>query len=253
MRLKNRRQPTTIVAPPVPAEPARPAFKPAWYAGRFGDLQHSTRSLRQLVEIIATGALRLPRWQRPFVWTDEQVIRLFGSFIGGYHVGSVILWDQPIARTATVEVFGGIEVVSPADGWPPSMVVDGQQRLGSLYAMAMSGRFYVDMIEGCLVCEPGPWRIPAAMVLDRNRTRSGYTYQWHREHATEHGLDEHDVSDAMCAVQDTLDNRYVSAVILPRDWDRARVVESFKRLATEGTRMDPMHLDAALARATEDA
>jgi hypothetical protein len=43
--------------------------------------------------------------------------------------------------------------------------------------------------------------------------------------------------------------RQVSYVRLPYRWPLAQVIESFRRLNTEGTRFDPSELEAAIARA----
>jgi hypothetical protein len=55
------------------------------------------------------------------------------------------------------------------------------------------------------------------------------------------------------AMHDTLNNVHMSAIRLGSEWTLPRVMESFRRLNTEGTPMDAAMLEAALARATEGA
>lgn len=202
------------------------------------------------MEAIQAGEFRIPRFQRSFVWTDEQVIRLFESLLSGYHIGTMILWerwDLPESR----ESIGGIEVVSPTKS-TVMLVVDGQQRLGSIAQAALSGRFWFDMQAGQLTTSgPGPWRVPAGYVLGRGHYHE--MFDWYVAHADEHGLDREDVFDAWGATANVLDRIYVSAVRLGRRWTIDAVMESFRRLNTEGTRMDPAELEEALRRAAGSA
>ncbi len=85
-------------------------------------------SLDALVKLIELGTIGLPNIQRPFVWNNAKVRDLFDSMYRGYPVGYLLLWrnglpdDRPIGTDAKQT--------------PPQLViVDGQQRLTSLYAV----------------------------------------------------------------------------------------------------------------------
>lgn len=222
---------------------------PVWYQkDLFGsDIQHSTASLKSLVEEASTGRFKLPKFQRPYVWTDEQVIKLFDSFIQGFHVGSLLVWEQ-YKIPASTEVFGGVTIESKEHRI--LLIVDGQQRLGSIISAALSGRFWFDLAKGCLTTEgPGPWRAPAEQFLVRGRTAKDLW--WYQKHAAEFNLPEEDVLDAWVAMQDTLDRVYVSYIRMGYNWSLDRVMESYRRLNTEGTPMDPELLKAALEKALQ--
>jgi len=241
-----RRRPSP---PVVPAPPEREHVYPAWYAhGRWGSASFEFYSLKSTVKRIQEGRYRLPRFQREWVWTDEQVIKLFDSFVQGYHVGNLLLWER-YGLSPSTERFGEVSVES--DGKHDAfLVVDGQQRLGSLATAALSGRFLLDLQTGALTNEgPGPWRVPPAHFLVSGSAADNL--RWPERHAHEHGLDQALVWDAWTAMFDTLGNVQVSAVRLGPEWSLPRVMESFRRLNTEGTPMDAAMLGAALARATE--
>lgn len=235
-----------VAAPAAPAPPPRPHYRPAWVVERRRhDVQHATVSLYELVEDVQAGLFRLPRFQRPFVWTDEQVIRLFDSMTRGYHVGSLLLWEQ-YGLPRSTEHFGEIAVESTTEHHV-ALVVDGQQRIVAVATAALSGRFYVDMETGALVTTPGPMRAPAAHFLLRGADFDNF--EWVREHAATHGLPYEMVWDAWCASHDPIGYHYLSIVRLGRGWTLEEVVESYRRLNTEGTPMDPGDLAAGLARA----
>ena len=90
-------------------------------------------SLVHLVEAIKHGNIALPDIQRPFVWPAAKARDLFDSLYRGYPVGTLMLWETG-ADAGTRQVGGGEnEKVAKL------LIVDGQQRLTSLYAV-LTGR-----------------------------------------------------------------------------------------------------------------
>lgn len=86
-------------------------------------------SLANLIEYIAIGDIGLPDLQRPFVWPNKKVRDLFDSMYQGYPVGYLLLWESGATENARAI---GIEEKSRT---PNLLVIDGQQRLTSLYAV----------------------------------------------------------------------------------------------------------------------
>jgi hypothetical protein len=89
--------------------------------------------LNVVLRQVARTALRIPRFQRHFVWNERDVIELLGSIQKGYPIGSVLTWRVE----ATDEYFSGFR----NDPFPVAdenlstfeVVLDGAQRLSSLY------------------------------------------------------------------------------------------------------------------------
>lgn len=95
-------------------------------------------TVNQLIEKIDTGALGLPELQRPFVWKDSKVRDLFDSMMRGYPIGYLMLWEcQASEKTKPIGV-GEHSYKSPKE-----VIIDGQQRLTSLYAV-MKGKKVVN-------------------------------------------------------------------------------------------------------------
>lgn len=85
----------------------------------------------QLLDDIHSGKIQLPDLQRPFVWPSSKVRDLFDSMYRGYPVGELMFWD--------VSAEGESRSISKDSSFTGQhQIVDGQQRLTSLYA-AMKG------------------------------------------------------------------------------------------------------------------
>ena len=84
-----------------------------------------------LIEEIESGKLGLPDLQRPFVWPNSKVRDLFDSMIKGYPIGYLMLWDSP-TKNEDIRQIG-----ENTHGYksPKQLIVDGQQRLTSLFAV----------------------------------------------------------------------------------------------------------------------
>lgn len=90
----------------------------------------TTFSTQQLVESINQGHIALPDLQRPFVWKPSKVRDLLDSMYRGFPVGYLLLWAtdaEPGARQ-----IGTAHRDQSAPRW---LIVDGQQRLTSLYSV----------------------------------------------------------------------------------------------------------------------
>lgn len=90
---------------------------------------HTQYPIEALVAQIDTGDLSLPDLQRPFVWKRSRVRDLFDSLYHGYPAGYFLFWSTP----APVDSHGVAGAKTNTSGL--KMIVDGQQRLTSLYCV----------------------------------------------------------------------------------------------------------------------
>ncbi|MCY3580480.1 MAG: DUF262 domain-containing protein [bacterium] len=88
----------------------------------------TTYSLQSLIEDIRQGRIGLPEIQRPFVWKPIQARDLLDSMYRGYPVGTLLFWD-------TGAEAGLRQIDNDRESVPRMAIVDGQQRLTSLYAI----------------------------------------------------------------------------------------------------------------------
>lgn len=93
--------------------------------------------LSDLLKDIRVGKIQLPDFQRPWVWDDVHIRSLLASVSRAYPIGAVML-----LQTGGTEVRfkpRAVEGVSLLNGVKPErLILDGQQRLTSLYGALMS-------------------------------------------------------------------------------------------------------------------
>ncbi|MBX3465452.1 MAG: DUF262 domain-containing protein [Planctomycetes bacterium] len=115
-------------------------------------------TLNGVLAQVEAGRIVLPAMQRPFVWRDERIARLVDSLLRGFPLGTALLW-----KTSTVHRFRKFQRdVQPDAGISQDfesstsaeqyLVLDGQQRLTSLFA-ATSGTYenkalFLDVLSG---------------------------------------------------------------------------------------------------------
>lgn len=92
----------------------------------FKDVKYN---LQGLINNIDMGTIGLPDIQRPFVWPDTKVRQLFDSLYKGYPVGYLLFWEN--ANINGIKSIGTEKKQRAAQ----LLIVDGQQRLTSLYAV----------------------------------------------------------------------------------------------------------------------
>jgi len=86
-------------------------------------------TLLKLMDQIELGSLGLPDIQRPFVWADTKVRDLFDSMYRGFPVGFFLFWENGFEEERR-------QIGTDQKQKTPSLlIVDGQQRLTSLYAV----------------------------------------------------------------------------------------------------------------------
>jgi Protein of unknown function DUF262 len=97
--------------------------------GRAPIFENGQRSIASLISEIEREVIALPDLQRPFVWEDTKVRDLLDSLFVGFPVGTLVFWhtsDDKDARALGAKR-PGLRATT--------LVIDGQQRLTSLYAV----------------------------------------------------------------------------------------------------------------------
>lgn len=98
----------------------------------------ATYSVFGLIEDIQKGRIALPEIQRPYVWGASKARDLLDSMYKGFPVGYLLFWETG-ADGATRPI--GLD---PKERTPSLLIVDGQQRLTSLYAVITGAKVLRD-------------------------------------------------------------------------------------------------------------
>jgi len=96
-------------------------------------LENKTSKYTDLISEIETGEIKIPQFQRKFVWGLKTSAKLIDSIMKGYPIGILIFWRTK-ERLRSIRNLGNISLPEPIDGEYVNYVLDGQQRLTSFYA-----------------------------------------------------------------------------------------------------------------------
>ncbi|MGL5809757.1 MAG: DUF262 domain-containing protein [Nocardioides sp.] len=194
----------------------------------------TTYDIPRLLQLARTGGLRVPAFQRSFVWDAADVRKLFDSIYRGFPIGTLLLWRHDV-KPGNV-TFGGvvIEALAAPDGL---MVVDGQQRITALVAALTPGargrdeRFEVffDLAKRRFVGAnrgmPPPRSIPVREALESRNLLA-----WQREHGDELEDGDNELADELSAA---LRQYQIPAYIVEHD-DERLLREVFDRVNSAG-------------------
>lgn len=89
-------------------------------------------TINEIVKCINDGEYRIPRFQRDFVWDIKKSAALLDSIFKGFPISSIILWKTK-NELSEIRNLGGVEIPGRDTGRYTSYIIDGQQRLTSLY------------------------------------------------------------------------------------------------------------------------
>ena len=81
---------------------------------------------------IENGTIKIPQFQRDFVWSKAKSAKLLDSIVKGYPIGTFILWKTN-ERLRSIRNLGGVALPETPKGDAVKYVLDGQQRLTSLF------------------------------------------------------------------------------------------------------------------------
>jgi hypothetical protein len=98
-----------------------------------GRLDTGTSFILDLISDIKKGVVKIPQFQRRFVWKEKQALDLLDSIANNYPVGSVLLW-RTHSRLAVERNIGDFRLPETDDQWPTDYVLDGQQRITVIYS-----------------------------------------------------------------------------------------------------------------------
>lgn len=107
----------------------------------MSDMQPKPESKKysDLISEIQNGIIKIPKFQRDFVWSIEKTAQLLDSLLKGYPIGTFILW-QTDERINDIKNIGNLEIPDTPEGSKVQYVLDGQQRITSLYAAFLGAK-----------------------------------------------------------------------------------------------------------------
>jgi len=240
--------------------------------------QPNIQRLPSLLREIQAGEIRIPRFQRPFVWTDEQRLDLFRSIYDGIPIGSILIWRTKDHALRCYDHLGRRrlgwsvrEEETVEGGQVRQYVLDGHQRLTTLFdalggdldtgnseTEATSGDedrqgdtvrpVYFDLAERNFRVQrkpgelPDKW-LPLSILLDPYKL-----FEFQKRHL-ETGADRRLVNRAESLASTFKDYTIPVVPIVTEDLELA--TQSFQRANSGGTPMTEVHMVSALTWSPE--
>lgn len=99
-------------------------------------MQTNDRPITELMQSVDNGNAQLPDFQRGWVWDDNRIKALIASITNGFPVGAAMFLEY---GNANIRFKYRVIEGSPAQGVTPyELILDGQQRLTSIYSSLFS-------------------------------------------------------------------------------------------------------------------
>jgi len=93
------------------------------------------KTMAELMNLMKSGALQVPRFQREFVWPLAKTRALLDSIYKEFPIGTFFLWKAPANTPLLSRPLTELGIPEPLPGSSVQYILDGQQRLTSLFAV----------------------------------------------------------------------------------------------------------------------
>jgi hypothetical protein len=91
-------------------------------------------TIREILDAVYRGQIRIPAFQRGFVWEPDRVAFLIDSIYKLYPFGALLFW-RTNERLQTENELGPFVLPDPDADFPIDYVLDGQQRITSIFGV----------------------------------------------------------------------------------------------------------------------
>lgn len=239
-------------------------------------MNNQKETIRKFVNYINNpdqlGGFWLPNIQRPFVWSEEQIERLYDSILREYPIGTLLVWknNSSIKHRKFIDNYKAdlrlLDFFVPINNNQKMLVLDGQQRMQSLY-IGLKGSYegkelYFNVLSGdlkapddrryefkFLLTNPGfPWIKFSTIVFPDKRNKefkqeifviAGRTITNTEDDRIEENIEL--VRNVFC-LQENILYQEVDSIDRPSAYKEDDIVEIFIRANSGGTRLDKSEL-----------
>ncbi|MFI4847877.1 MAG: DUF262 domain-containing protein [Gimesia chilikensis] len=248
-------------------------------------MKNQKQTIRKIVGFLNNpeedGGFWLPNIQRPFVWSEDQICRLFDSILREYPISTFLIWKTTsgIRRRRFIDNWKNTLKLSdfyvPEDVSRKALVLDGQQRLQSLF-IGLKGSFekkelFLDILSGELAAPDDvkyqfkfmdastakfPWVKFKDLIFDNRKKREWVTtfketadFELSEEELDK--LEDHlEVIDKTFKVDEAITYQVLDSIDNPKLYTEDDVVEVFIRANSGGTKLGKSDLLFSLLNAS---
>jgi len=200
-------------------------------------LSTETPLFQDLIADIRKGSIKIPQFQRKFVWKEEQAFKLLDSIKNNYPIGSLLVW-RTSQKLAVERNIGNFKLPKTDDMIPTDYVLDGQQRITVVYSSLGAE----DVSEGF---SPG-YDLENQIFVSLDENRSALVFPLRYAYNTTNLLDfrtsllhstqKHDLQSRLDELVAAFTNYRIPVVTL-KDLSISEVCPIFERINSSGTKL----------------
>jgi len=205
-------------------------------------------NLKDIFNEMEKGNIKIPRFQRGYVWERSKIVKLLNSIYTQYPIGSFFIWVASLEYKHFCRELTELNLPVDPESNKYSFILDGQQRITSLY-VALKGKNLngTDYRAICFNLEKKEFQIP------RLKNEKHNISAWKLFDMTSYGdvfaeymLIDRDKANVWRECQEIFSN-YPISLIKTLDMDLDQVVTIFERINQGGKRLSLFDLVHASA------
>lgn len=186
--------------------------------------------------------MRIPRFQRDYVWERSKVVKLLNSIYMQYPIGTFFLWEADASMSTFCRDMSDFGFPKEPDGKKFLFILDGQQRITSLY-LALNGKSFNNIDYGtiCFNLDKKIFKIPTLKTEPNNiPVWKIFNGSAHKDLIMQF-IDQREYVQSILDCRELLQN-YPISIVKTSDMDLESVVDIFERINQGGKRLTAFDL-----------
>lgn len=195
--------------------------------------------LQRIFQELELGNMRIPRFQRAYVWERSKIVKLLNSISLSYPIGSFFLWETDTSMEAFGRDISEFGFPSKPQGNYFMFILDGQQRITSLYVSLMGKTLNgIDYSKICYNLDSKKFKIPQLKTEPHNiPVCKIWNNTEFKKIFTEYAKSgDYERMETLQECQECLYN-YPVSIIMSRHMGLEEVVDIFERINQGGKRL----------------
>lgn len=125
--------------------------------------------LNRVFSELESGNMRIPRFQRAYVWERSKIVKLLNSIYNQYPIGSFFLWDTDTQMESFCRDITEFGFPNKPEANKFTFILDGQQRITSLYVTLKGKQLNgIDYNSICFNLDKRVFKIPTLKTEPNN-------------------------------------------------------------------------------------
>ncbi len=195
-------------------------------------------NLSKVFQELENGNMRIPRFQRAYVWERSKIVKLLNSINCQYPIGSFFLWETDTQMESFCRDITEFGFPKKPQSNQFLFILDGQQRITSLY-VTLKGKTLngVDYSKICYNLDKKEFKLPQLKTEPNNiPVWQIYDNAEYSKLLKSYAKEDDDLAQALMDCKMTLDN-YPVSIIKSLQMSLDEVVDIFERINQGGKRL----------------